>query len=371
MQAGLVELLMHFQDKKADFRKEGNQAGLAVVDRLILILKRIADSIVWRVLGYDRVLIQLLSEHLATGHLDDTVFGDLELARQIVEQEGAIVLVNDLTSILRHGDLLIIDEGTYSIVETKYGKASRRGRRAIRQRRRLDELVRFLNTGIRDSKDRRDFIFKADVPISTYHSDVAEAIDQARKNGYHRVIVSDCLAIEALYTVGQSAQFSEERPFRDAEHIVPFHNLQIFDKPLIRIAPYGIFPLDDRSCFDLITGDILLRTTLNLDRLQARYCQFGLILELPREQELKAYSSASIAERKKLMDSIRFIVGDGDYHLSITPDLVGRILIELMHEDTIVQSDRQLINLISDLEIPDDKATRFYVGYRDESGIWA
>lgn len=374
IQVGLAELFMHFQEKKTEFQKEDNKVGLAVVRRLILILKRIVDSIVWRVLGYDRVLLQLLSEHPGTGHLDDTVFGDLTLARQIVEEEGAIVLVNDLTTILRHGDLTIIDEDKgISVTETKYGKATGRDRRAIRQRRRLDKLVRFLNIGFRVTQDRRDFILKVDVPLRTYHSALAEAIRLARQDGYHQMIVSDCLAIEALSTESQRAQFPQERPFKDVEHAIRFHNLQIFDKPTMRIAPYGIFPLDDRSCFDLITGDMVLVTTLNFDSLQARYNQFGLMLELPRpsEEEIEAYLSALIPERKKLIHLYKFIVGDGDHYISLTLDLFGRIFIELMHEDTIVQSDRQLINLISDLEIPDDRTTRFYIGYRDESGIWA
>jgi len=374
LQVGLSEILIHFQEKQAEFREEDNQVGLAVVKRLILILKRIADSIVWRVLGYDRVLVQLLSEHPATGHLDDTVFGDAALAQQIVEQEGAIVLLNDLTTILRHGDLTIIDEdkGIF-VTETKYGKATSRDRRAIRQRRRLDKLIRFLNTGFRVTQDRRDFILKVDVPLRTYHSALAEAIRLARQDGYHQMIVSDCLAIEALSTESQRAEFPQEHPFSEVEHAIRFHNLRIFDKPTTRIAPYGIFPLDDRSCFDLITGNMLLVTTLNLDCLQARYNQLGLILQLPQpsEEEIEAYLSAPIAERKKLMYTYKFIVGDGDHYISLTLDLFGRIYIELIHEGTIVQADRQLINLISDLQIPDDRTTRFYIGYRDESAIWA
>jgi len=181
------------------------------------------------------------------------------------------------------------------------------------------------------------------------------------------------LAIEALSMESQRAEFPQERPFRDVEHAIRFHNLRIFDKPTTRIAPYGIFPLDDRSCFDLITGDILFVTTLNFDCLQARYNQFGLMLELPQpsQEGIEAYLSAPIAERKKLMHLQKFVVGDGDHYISLAPDRFGQLCVELMHEDTIVQADRQLINLISDLEIPDDRATRFCIGYRDESGIWA
>lgn len=371
-QAGLAEILLHFQEKKAEFKREDNELGIAVVKRLTLILNRIADALVWRILGYDRISIQLISEHSKTGSLNDTVFGDFAIAQRIVEQENAIVLVNDLTTILRHGDLTIIGKDGISLMENKYGKASKRDRRATRQRRHLEELLSFLNTGIRVTENRRDFIVRADVPIKTHHSAVAKAIAEAKKTGYHRVDISNVLAIEAVWAKEQSGKFPAERPFDGVEHIVRFHNLQVFDKPTTRIAPYGIFPLDHRSCYDLITGDILLVATLNFDHLQALYRRFVLALELPQpsEKEIKAYLSAPIAERKQLMHKARFIVRGDDYHASLTPDLFGRIGLEFIHEETVVQADRQLIGLVEDLKIADEKTTRFYIGYKDESRIW-
>jgi hypothetical protein len=226
IQAGLAELLIDLQDKKTEFKQGGedNQIRRAVAKRLLLILRRIADSIAWRVLRFDRVLIQLLAEHPKTGHLDETVLGDLALAQQMVEQEGVVVLVNDLTTTLRHGDLTIIDRHGFSVVETKYGKASSRDRSAIRQRRRLSELKRFYNTGTRVQGDRRDYIFKADVSIKTYHSAVAEAIALARERGYHWVMASDCLAIEAYWMKDENAKLHKVHPFDGAEHTTRFHN---------------------------------------------------------------------------------------------------------------------------------------------------
>lgn len=372
IQAGLAVTLMDFQEKKAKFREEGNDLGTAVVKRLILISKQIADSLVWRVLGYDRVLVQLISEHSKTGYLDDTVFADFAIAKEIVEQEDATVLVNDLTTILRHGDLTIIGKDGIALMETKYGRASKRDRRATRQRRRLNELLSFLNTGVRVREDRRDFILKADVSIRTHHSAVAETIAHARSQGYHRHDASDVLVIEAVWRKNQRGEFPTERPFENVEHILRFDNLRAFDKPTTRIAPYSIFPLDHKSCYDLITGDMMLVTTVNLDSLQALYRQFNLQLELPQpsDQEIEAYLSAPIAEGKKLMHLHKFIVRSHDCHASLTPDLFGRIGLEFIHEETVVRADRQLMNLVKDLDIADEKTTRFYMGYKDESNVW-
>ena len=372
IQGGLAELLMQFQEKKAEFRQEDNDLGLAVVKRLILILKQIADSLVWRVLGYDRVLVQLISEHSKTGYLDGTVAGDFTVAQEIVEQEDAIVLVNDLTTVLRHGDLTKIGKDGITLIETKYGKASKRDRRAARQRKRLNELLSFLNTGVRVGEDRRDFILRADVSIRTHHSAVAEAIAQARSQGYHRDDASDVVAIEALWTKNQTGHFPRGRPFEKVDRILQFANLEAFDKPTTRIAPYGIFPLDHRSCWDVITGDIVLVTTLNLHSLQDLYRQFGLQLDLPEpsDQETEAYLSAPVAERMKLIHLYKFTIRSDGCHASLTSDLFGRIGLEFIDEETVVQADRQLMNLVRDLDIADEKTTRFYIGYKDESDIW-
>jgi len=151
------------------------------------------------------------------------------------------------------------------------------------------------------------------------------------------------------------------------------HNMQVFDKPTPRIAPYGIFPLEHQDCFDLMTGDILLGTTINFDALRRLYKEYGLSFEIPQpsEEERQRYLSASIAERKKLMHLGKFIIGDDDCKISQTPDIFARAGLELMHENVLVRADRQLINLIKNLDIPDDVSTRFYTGYHDEHRIWA
>lgn len=373
VQAALAELLMQFEEKKAEFSQEDNDLGVAVVKRLILILRQIADSLVWRVFGYDRVLVQLVSEHSKTGYLDDTVFPDFAIAQEISEQEDSIVLVNDLTTILRHGDLTVVSKDGISLMETKYGKASRRSRRATRQRKRLDELLSFLNTGVRITRDRRDFILKADVPVRTHHSAVAKAMAQARSKGYQRDDATDVVAIEALSTRNQRGRFPKERPFDEVDHIGRFHSLDTFDKPTTRIAPYGVFPFDDHSCWDVITGDMLLVVSVNFDALQDLYRQFGLVLELPEpsQEEITGYLSAPIAERMKQTPLFRFLIRDDSCHVSPTPDLFSRIGLEFIHEETVVRADRQLMNLAKELDIVDEKRTRFYIGYRDESSVWA
>ncbi|MBN1136471.1 MAG: hypothetical protein JXM73_07790 [Anaerolineae bacterium] len=371
IQMGLAEVLMQFQSKMTEFKQTGNHLGVAVAKRLTLITKQIADSLAWRVLGFDRILVQLLAEHAKTGALDNSLAGDFSVAQNIVEEQDAIVLVNDLTSILRHGDLTIIGEGDITLVETKYGRASKRNRRAKRQRTRMEELLGFLNTGVRIRKGRRDLIIRADVPVTTYHSAVAEVISQARKRGYHRVDVSDALVVEGVWMKSEGNPSPHERPFAGVEHVIQFHNLWSFDRPTPRTAPYGIFPLDHQSCYALITGEILLTATLNFDQLQVLYGRYGLQLDVPRPSKeiMQAYLTASVAERKRLNVG-SFTIRSPNCELRLMPDLFGRIGLEFIQEETILQADRQLVNLVEAQGITYETPTRFYIGYKDESGIW-
>lgn len=372
MQKALGTLILEFQTKKSEFKREKQPLGVAVTRQLILLLNQIADSMAWRALNYDRVLVQLLSEHQKTGHIDDTIHDDLRQAEKLVNDYGVIVLVNDLTTVLRHGDLTIITGSGFAIQETKHGKASAGNARAIRQKRTLDALRSFLTTGTRSVAGRRDYIFQANVPVQSYHEQVSQIINEAQRKGYYGKQLSNCVGVEALWMDDMQAQFPQIRPFAARSHAVTLHNLQVFDQPKTRCAPFGIFPFDDQTCFALMRGSLLLCVSLNFEALRGVYQRYGLDLVLPQpsDQEIIEYTTSPIEKRKKLMDRGRFTIRDGKRSFSITPDCYGRIWTDLINEETLVQADRQLANMVSELQIPNDKTTRFYVGYANERDLW-
>ncbi|MCL4552066.1 MAG: hypothetical protein M1305_00705 [Candidatus Marsarchaeota archaeon] len=373
LQTDTADIIMSFQSKKAEYRKENNALGVAVTRRLLLVAKGIVDSIVWRALGYNRSLVHILAEHPRTGDLDSTVYEDLKTAKDLVEQKNAIVLVNDLTSGLRHGDLTVITKDGFDIVETKYGKSSAQSPRARRQTDRLNQLLMFIRTGVRVNQGKQDWIVRVDVPLRTYHSVVADSIEEAFKSGYQQRLLSDCLAIETVSFEHASIHTPKLRPFQDVEHTVTLDSMRTSDQPAARIAPYGIFPFDPKICFGLLTGTVLLRTTLNLDHLQGLYREHGLALELPvvSEREMKAYFAASIAERKKMLQLGQFAVTNGDVKVWVSPEFLSRTGLELLDEKTIVRGDEQLLRLVKDLGVPFSKTHSLFVDYKDEDRIWS
>ena len=213
-QIHIAEIIIELQKNKSDFEKKGKLLGVAISTQLTLIVKRIVDVIVWRLFNHDRVAIQLFSEHSKTGYLDKTVKGDIEIASNIIDKNGSIVLINDLSTILRHGDLTIFANDGIYIKENKFGKASSKNRRANRQHRKLIELINFLNTSYRfiQCDNRRDFIYKADCPIETYHNNMQKVIVGAKEHGYQREDVDDVISIEAIWTRDISNTLPKERP---------------------------------------------------------------------------------------------------------------------------------------------------------------
>jgi hypothetical protein len=381
IQAILAELLMDWQQKQREFKNKSDQLDVAVVRRLILILQRIADSIAWRSLGYDRVLIQLLAEHPKTGFLDKTVFSDFETARQITENDGAIVIVNDLTTILRHGDLTVIypEKHHIDIVENKLGKGSEQSGRANRQKKYVHRLLEFLNTSTRISKDKtQDYLIRVDIPIQTHHLVALDTIKRAKQGGYCKTVVNDCFAVEAVGMEHPNAHFPKERPFENIAHRLSQGNLDegLFETTATRIAPYGIFPYDDQTCFDLIAGNVQLVATLNFDALVSLFAQLGLTLEIPQltDGEMKAYWTAPIAKRREIQKYSRFswfVVRDGtDFH-RISPDNWGRVLLELVHEETMANTHKFVLAQMKNWHIAEDKITRLYIGCKNEASIWS
>lgn len=369
IQDGLGRILKSFQEKKREFDSDMDDLGVAVTRRLMKVVYSIGDGMAWRSLRYDRLSIGQLAAKPRIGFLDCTYQEVIELAAQIVEETGEIVLVNDLTTVLRHGDLTIIGENEARIYEHKSGKASQRNRRAKRQSLKLEEVLSFLNRGTQTTADRTEHLLQLDLPVGTYLPQVGEVLYQASQDGYARAQLSDCLAVEAFYLRHQRPR-EGPRPFAGRKYVLPFNNLKLFSTLPPRFAPYSIFPFDDRTCFDLMAGRVLLRSYLDVQALQTRFAKVGLTLSFPtNEQAMREYAEAPIPKRRKLMGEFRFSVRDAEPSmiLALTPDLLGMIFIEFFHEDTFVSAIRKVFEEIGPQY---EEGTRFYMGLTREASIW-
>ncbi len=338
-----------------------------------IVVKRLLDALVWRVLEYNRIAIHLMAEHNQTGYLDETFFDDLQRADQIVRDEKLIVFVNDLTNVLRHGDLTLIQNGQILMKENKSGKASRKSRRANTQRDILADLHQFLDLNVRTTKESRDYIFTPQVSPKTYHEQVERAIRQAKADGYSQIYLSDSFAVEILYRKHKSFELPSKRPFDGEEYVLPVQSLDISDLPVTKIAPFGVFPFETEDCLDIILGELVIRSILNLSQLQERYHRFGVNFALPQpsKDEIRRYPSASIAERRKQLECLKVEISNDVSTLAVDFSYLWPIMFEFFQEDTLIEGQRQLLCFMTKIPFSDEKATHFYFSFGNEVSIWS
>jgi hypothetical protein len=130
----LCGTLLGLQERRKNANDAGNAHEEAVIKRGILLAKCIGDALAWRVFNYDRVIIQLLGEHPKTGSLDDTVYDDMTMAKCILDERGSIVLVDDLTNVLRDADITDVSGTKCQVQGRKCCTPSGQNLRATRQK---------------------------------------------------------------------------------------------------------------------------------------------------------------------------------------------------------------------------------------------
>ena len=122
----------------------------------------------------------------------------------------------------------------------------------------------------------------------------------------------------------------------------------------------------------MVTGEIFLITTIIFDNLAIKFANRNIKLELPnpKQSEINSYMKASFAERRKLQGNYKFILKDGYYNVSLTPDLFGHIGYELIREETFVNTQRQLFDLLHEIKFEKQIISRIYYGYNNEDKFW-
>lgn len=113
-------------------------------------LRRIADALVWRLVGFDRRAMTILGDGVRVDRLALGPGFEEELRHidALWRHTGAVAIHNDLTSCLRHGDLTVfkppLPPDVVCIAEVKV-PGQQRGHRG--QRERLEQRLRTLRLG--------------------------------------------------------------------------------------------------------------------------------------------------------------------------------------------------------------------------------
>lgn len=255
------------------------------------VLKNIADGIAWRYLRCLRAPLRLIAEHNHTGNLSKGFIEEAKEAEKIVNRTGAIVLLNDITNVLRYGDLTIIKDDTISFYEVKSGK---RDRRAIRQSKKLDSVLNMLNKKEHIIGSQVAKVLLVESKPIHFTDSVKKIISEALKNesGISEARLSpyvwfSCISVDKMtkyyHDKGIMPTFPKS-PFKKGKFTVPLINGMLFDSFSPNIAPYSIFPLDEDVIIDLLLGSLQIKAHIGEDELVKSFKGKGWILKFPSDQ---------------------------------------------------------------------------------------
>jgi hypothetical protein len=349
------------------------QKAIAVSRRLAHIIRQIADGIAWRTLRYDRALIYQLAMKPQTGHLDlETTAQEFSAASERLRRSGNLVVMNELTNGLRHGDYTFVDSDAFvGIVEVKAGRGSKQSGRATRQRRKLKQVVEFVTkgTGLTLAGPSARFFHRRE--LKSHLCEISDVIQQAKVDGSAHARLSDCLAVEAWYMqklVDEKRKPRRQDPFAQSRQASSYSNLDFFARFARNLAPYSVFPFSDEDCTDLMTGAIWLITHFSHGNLVRCLRRRGLSVEVPTKEQMQTYASLDLADKRLHEDdvAIRLSRPRDPRVLILRQALLGRHLYEFLDEESFADAAEELLDQTS----IEDIGLAFFPSYANEQELW-
>lgn len=269
-----------------------NRHDLNVIynQRVKKILKDIADGLAWRILGFNRPLMRVLSQNQSPGHLKTEFSKEDKVAVDYVAA-GKQVIINDITNILRIGDLTVIDGGYPVIVEIKqsgdrvwtadnYRKLLNSGGDISKQAKKIIEVDDIIQTGIVNLANKRALLNIIDIHIDTYLNEISQIITGCQKNEFcgrfiDRLMYVRAFTINAIINKADALRL----PFKFSKNWRYFTSdmsLYIENGEVIRNKiPYSAYPFSNEVVLQLLSGEIILESYINLIELKKRYERFG------------------------------------------------------------------------------------------------
>jgi hypothetical protein len=309
-----------------------------VMTALAAHLRAIADGLVWKATGYDRVAIATLSRGTRVDRLaDDGVGLQAELAAlgELWEEDHAFTIHNDLTTILRHGDLTTF-RPEQRRVEIREIKAGRPASPTSPQVARLSAATQLINEAAATDPETGQSITLHRLPIAyrTSLSSLDDAIAQARVEGYASRSISEMQQLTVIdYRVwaGREEELGEHHHASLAalgwgpeqktfEWMSALRRIRDRRYSFGGLAPLAIFPASPEDIADLMLGPLEMHTMLRCDVLEAKFAARGI----------DATADYPDGDRRFLR------ARRGATQLDIPPHLREQMLIELMTPESLV-----------------------------------
>jgi hypothetical protein len=338
-------------------------------ERVVRQLRSVGDALAWRVTGFDRRFVLVLSRNESAGPMAGKkgLESELGVIEELWNDSGHFALLHDLTSCLRIGDVTEFFPNGYRLIREVKASA---GRAEPKQTARMEAARDAINAGAPlPGCDQR--LVQLDIDLETHLAQLGDAVSMAADRGSSLMKIPGGRALTAqnLFAMATSERFvdrAEWIPLLDRQRATVLRRAGIADAPhhlnmrTIDWAarspvavPFGVYPMEARLCADIICDFAIVEIIMSPDAILERSRKLGFDgdLLLPRRH--------GDLDRSQPMFRLR----RGNRALVVHAAMSGALLAELIDLDVFLHGASELIDR-------EDLPTSPIVTFRNEASVW-
>lgn len=298
-------------------------------------IRNIGDGIAWRDFGYDRSIPRILSEHpVRQVVLAEGLAAELNEWGAIFHQASRRAIINAVTNCIGIGDVTAIDvDGSVELIEVKSGKT--KSSRKIRQKNQLKDAAGILGTGVGIVDGKSVKIASMPVRPANYLPELRGLLERCGTEGWSSRLVAphcyvECVDLRRLgeWKVEGPKMKEAYRPFSEKWHADRIQMMSSMDLMTFspNLAPFSVFPFDDRTCIDLAIGAKSYATYLNLSQVLREFEASGWVVESSLDEAIARTNGTAIAMLRK-----------AGFICHIPPSDFAKLQFELLSPSTLIQ----------------------------------
>lgn len=362
---------------------ENHTVGVIGNKQISRIARTIGDGIAWRSLDFDRPAIRLVAQNKSPGRIDISKIGFTGVKKWavlIANKFKDIVIINDLTNFLRVGDLTEIGKAGVLMHEIKKGGKRVKNILTLSRDRQhnwgvskqslrvLQAQLAFDHRKIVSGNSEEVSILDLELPYNHKLEEVLKLIKLAKKSGYSQkkfgnhlfVSCTDLSKVIELERKGREFTHKDETGWSKTSLVFPYSNYDTFyekEGDFVRnMTPYSVFPFPTKICLDLMSGNLLLVSKINLDAIKEAFRKRDWkVVEVDidkinkrNEVLIRKMFDERLLFSNQIIDSL-FVVKRGRFNLNVSSVWIMRTATDFMTLDTLLEQ----IESIYQTSIPD------------------
>lgn len=271
-------------------------------------IRQIGDGLAWRSFSYDRFTQRVLCANSTNQTtLAEGTIAELHEWSAINDQDQRKAIINAVTNCITIGDVTAIDAvGNVELIEVKSGKT--KDRRLIRQKNRLKSAAGFLTSGVGTVNGKQ--VTAGSFPLTPRSRllEVGTKLDEAGKSGWSAGLVAphcylDCFDMKMLASVeGLDAAVRDAHLQLDEQWgedlITTWNSLDVIAFTP-NVAPFSVFPFDDRICIELMLGAKFFINSLNLSEVLRTFMRAGWSIKAFLDEALSKTNGEAVVVMSK------------------------------------------------------------------------